>query len=185
VKHFYEELQSKALRVEKWQSPDYSKLTYEKEKYKTRQKLLKAPDPETKCAFIEASIKSKIYSVTNTTVDAIHDKYCKCYRCHLDVQTANLMPQVGKLDEDGNGENCSLYFTDIEEFCGHFLYITRNFALSHLCHLNMLTDLNAYYAGVPFPFIYIGGRHSFFPIHIEDMSLWSINFHHRGDPKLL
>jgi len=185
VKHFYEELQTKAQHAKKWESLDCPKLTYQKDKYKTRQNLLEASDPETKCALIEASMKSKIYDVKNTTADDNHGEYCKCYRCHLDLQAAKLPPQVGKVDKDGNGETCSLYFTAIEEFNVHFLYITKNFALSHLCHVNMLTDLNTYYAGVSFPFIYIGGRHSFFPIHIEDMSLWSINFHHKGDPKLL
>lgn len=186
MKHFYEALQLKALRAEQWQEPVCPNVSYQKDKYKGRQKLLESPDPETKCLLIEASMESKMYNVMNApaVTDNIN-RDCNCHTCHLDQQTVELTPQEGKVDASGNGENCSLYFTDVEESCGQHLYTTKNFALSHLCHLNMLTDLNSYYAGVSFPYAYIGGHHSFFPIHIEDMSLWSINYHHKGDPKFL
>jgi len=153
--------------------------------YKNRQQLLEGVDPSTKCARIEASMRSNTYNVTDTPAITDDNSSCKCHLCHLDAQSGKITPLLEKFDACGNSDSGSLYFTDIEETSKHYLYITNNFALSHLCHLNMLTDLENYYAGVSYPYVYVGGHHSFFPMHVEDMSLWSINFLHKGDPKML
>lgn len=76
-----------------------------------------------------------------------------------------------------------LYCPGIEETPGGFLYLTQNFAMSHLCFRNMLSDLQSLYAGVSYPALYVGGIHSTFPLHIEDLSCWSFNFLLDGCPK--
>ncbi|XP_052130838.1 lysine-specific demethylase 4D-like [Frankliniella occidentalis] len=41
------------------------------------------------------------------------------------------------------------------------------------------------YPGINSSYMYFGLKHSFFPIHIEDLSMYSINFlHRRGFPKI-
>ena len=48
--------------------------------------------------------------------------------------------------------------------------------MARLCFKNMLADLGGVYAGVTYPFLYLGGIHSVFPLHVEDLSGWSFNF---------
>jgi len=62
------------------------------------------------------------------------------------------------------------------------IHITKNFSLSKL--KNMLLMLDHYYPGLSSPYFYLGKCHSFFPLHVEDASLWSINFIHFGLPKI-
>jgi len=128
-------------------------------------------------------MKSKAYEVRHSS-EGTNDKVsCQCHICHMQEQSEKIICKPVNLREDGEGDNCSLY-SSIEESDRNLLYVTPNFALAHLCHLNMLTDLDSYYPGISYPFIYVGGLHSFFPIHVEDMSLWSINYLHAGHPKL-
>jgi len=185
VKHFYETLLSKAFVIPKQAKPFQDKdIAYKKAQFSSRQSLRKGQHPALVCALLEQSMKSPIYTV-NEIERKSHDKdSCECCKCFLHRQSedVNFIPDI--LKDNGDGTNCSLYLTDFEEDCNKFLYITPNFAMSHLCHLNMLTDLDSYYPGVSFPFVYVGGLHSFFPLHIEDMSLPSFNYMHMGHPKL-
>lgn len=119
VKHFYETLQSKALRVEKWKTPNYTNL--HKEKYVSRQKLLEGLDPFSKCIRIEASMRSKTYNVVDKSGISHEDSSCKCYRCYLDAESGKIAPHLSKFDENGNSDSCSLYFTDVEETCNNFM----------------------------------------------------------------
>lgn len=90
----------------------------------------------------------------------------------------------------GNSKNCGeygscdlLYSAGIEESQNNYIYITKNFAMAHLCFKNMLADLDGFFGGVSCPYLYLGGFHSLFPLHIEDLSLWSFNFLLHGLPK--
>lgn len=186
VKHFYETLMSKAVVIPKWSRLEQGEnLGHKKMKFSDRQSLIQGQDPELVCTLLEQSMTSNLYQVDDSKTVSHEKEQCQCHNCHLHRHVQDLARcKVENLKENGEGDNCSLYLTDFEEDCNKYLYITRSFALSHLCHLNMLTDLDSYYSGVSFPFVYVGGLHSFFAMHIEDMSLPSLNYLHMGHPKL-
>ncbi|KAK3914733.1 Lysine-specific demethylase 4 [Frankliniella fusca] len=99
-----------------------------------------------------------------------------CDTCSSDF----ILPSQNKCGES----DTILYSPGIEESPSQFLYLTENFAMVHLCTKNMLSDLDGVYAGVSFPSVYASaGYHSVFPLHVEDMSLWSFNFLLHGFPK--
>lgn len=62
--------------------------------------------------------------------------------------------------------------------------MTEYFGLYALSHVSMFRVLKNHYEGVTSPLLFFAGPHSFFPCHIEDMALYSINFHHHGSPRL-
>lgn len=62
--------------------------------------------------------------------------------------------------------------------------VSANFSLSFLNHLTLTSLLGGFFPGVNSPYLYFGFIHSFFPIQIKDLSLWSVNFLHHGYPKL-
>ncbi|XP_034244640.1 uncharacterized protein LOC117647170 isoform X2 [Thrips palmi] len=96
---------------------------------------------------------------------------CRCNLCALTYD----QPSV---------ETGIFYCLGIEENQDDYVLTTANFAMSQLCFSNMLSDLDSMYAGVSYPKLYLGGVHSFIPLHIEDLSLWSFNFLLHGYPKL-
>lgn len=62
------------------------------------------------------------------------------------------------------------------------IFITKNLCMSKL--KNILALSKHHYDGLSCPGYYIGKEHSFFPLHGEDVSLWSFNFLHLGRRKI-
>ncbi|KAJ1518779.1 hypothetical protein ONE63_011610 [Megalurothrips usitatus] len=60
--------------------------------------------------------------------------------------------------------------------------VTEKLCLSRL--KNILNIMKQHYDGLSSPNVYVGTKHSFFAVHIEDASLWSIDFLHFGHIKL-
>lgn len=129
VIHFYNCLSSKAT-VNKTKTANSNKST--KPQYHERQSMLVEDDPSLSCVRVERSMRERKYSVQDNSGPSEFTESLSNYR-------NSIVPK--NLKQDGDGENCSLYFNCIEESSENFLYITPNFALAHLCHLNMLTDI--------------------------------------------
>ncbi|XP_052130837.1 uncharacterized protein LOC127751391 isoform X2 [Frankliniella occidentalis] len=62
--------------------------------------------------------------------------------------------------------------------------VSSNFSLSFLNKITPTCLLEGNLPGITTPYLYFGFSHSFFPIHIEDLSLYSLNFLHHGYPKV-
>lgn len=104
---------------------------------------------------------------------------CRCDSCN----TKYSFSKTTKSTPDKQENNGLLYSAGIEETQNNYLHVTKNFAMAHLCYTNMLADLDSVFGGVSFPALYLGGLHSIFPIHTEDLSFWSFNFLFHGLPK--
>lgn len=175
LNHFYSELESKAVPLfqEEPQRRNItalrnravaSKLAYEK-----RQTFQKKATLEAKKRTLDLSLRLEKFEESGSRSG------CHCDTCAY----LNLRIPVNE-----HGPIGFLYSAGIEETCKKHLYLTKNFSMAHLCHRNMLGELDCVYGGVSFPSLYLGTSHSTFPIHVEDLSLWSFNFILKGFPKL-
>jgi len=77
-----------------------------------------------------------------------------------------------------------MYGAGIELSTKDQIKMSKNFGLFCLCATSLLRLLKHHYPGISLPFLYFGSTHSIFPIHIEDGSLFSINYLHYGAPKV-
>lgn len=77
-----------------------------------------------------------------------------------------------------------MYGAGIEITHNDQIKLSKNFGLFCLSATSLLRLLRHRYPGVTLPFLYYGVTHSIFPIHIEDGSLFSINYLHYGAPKV-
>ncbi|KAK3925195.1 Lysine-specific demethylase 4 [Frankliniella fusca] len=75
-----------------------------------------------------------------------------------------------------------LYGAGIQLHRGRKIKLCRDFSLSNL--KTVLDHASEKYDGLAYPYVYSGTAHSFFPWHIEDAGLYSINYNIKGAPKL-
>lgn len=99
--------------------------------------------------------------------------YCKCTPCSEDRYHMYALKKPSNL----------LYCSGIAESPDQHLSLTSNFSMCHLTFMNMLSGLETVMEGVSYPMLYLGGLHSVFPIHVEDMEAWSFNFLFAGGKK--
>jgi len=160
VIHLYNCLLSKAVAkvTNSGETPKSAKTNYQE-----RQTMLVENDPSLTCLRIERNIKDIEYSVhDNITTGSLPTNKSHLITNKEHVHTYSYLPRSLNLNKDGDGDNCSLYFNGVEETGDKYLHVTSNFALAHLCHLNMLTDLPQYFPGISYPYLYLRGLHSVF-----------------------
>lgn len=133
-----------------------------------------------KCKSMEGKKRGFEMALAREKIVEISSPECHCESC--DLKYCQKLPETGMSyhDHDDHG---LLYSAGIEESQTNYLHLTNNFAMAHLCYKNMLSDLDSVFDGVSFPALYLGGSHSVFPLHIEDLSCWSFNFLLHGFPK--
>ncbi|KAK3912144.1 Lysine-specific demethylase 4D [Frankliniella fusca] len=61
------------------------------------------------------------------------------------------------------------------------LILINGFSLSTI---KKILKIGPYHEGLSCSYFYMGRKHSFFPLHVEDALLWSINYLHFGLPKI-
>jgi len=99
------------------------------------------------------------------------EKTCQCLDC---MPTPRLKVCANQNDTIYYGSGVVLHKTEP-------ILISEGFSLSTIKNILKIGD---YYEGLSCPYFYMGSKHSFFPLHIEDGSLWSINYLHFGLPKI-
>ncbi|XP_034243493.1 lysine-specific demethylase 4D-like [Thrips palmi] len=67
---------------------------------------------------------------------------------------------------------------------GTTLSMAPHFGLYAVAATSLLRYLPAKFDGVTAPMLYFGSTYSFFPAHVEDSSLFSVNYLHYGQPKV-
>ncbi|XP_034254090.1 uncharacterized protein LOC117652952 [Thrips palmi] len=147
----------------------------QKAEFVKRQAYRSCPTTQSKKRCLEMAMSNeKIYESSSS------EDLCLCDAC--DVEYCHHKQKDSQ--DFGELKSCDLLYSScIEECQNNYVHLTENFAMAHLCFKNMLTDLSGVYAGVSYPFLYLGGVHSVFPLHVEDLSTWSFNFLLHGLPK--
>ncbi|KAJ1521127.1 hypothetical protein ONE63_002827 [Megalurothrips usitatus] len=122
------------------------------------------------------------------------ESYCLCWQCSYsdEVLTGYSEGETEDCEFKSNAVETAKYYSGRGFFYANGIdvkvhqknKISSNFSLSYLNELSLTSLLDKFYPGINSPFLYIGNIHSFFPIHIEDLSLFSINFLHHGYGKL-
>lgn len=170
LEHYYAEVKSKAVSplCSKDITAIRNKAAASKAAFDRRQQYQKKATMEEKKKILDLGLQlEKIES-------SLHSE-CQCDSCkylEFEVPLHNDEP-IGLL-----------YSAGIEESAKNYVYLTQNFAMAHLCFKNMLGELGSVFGGISLPALYFGTSHSVFPIHVEDLSLWSFNFLLKGFPKL-
>ncbi|KAK3913498.1 Lysine-specific demethylase 4D [Frankliniella fusca] len=139
--------------------------------FEKRQLFQEAPSMEGKKRCLEMNMLSERILESSSS-------QCRCDNCNIQFSF-----QPSPKSEENEAEDSLLYSAGIEETRNNFLYLSKNFAMAHLCFKNMLADLDSVFGGVSFPALYFGGLHSVFPLHTEDLSCWSFNYVYHGCPK--
>ena len=106
---------------------------------------------------------------------------CSCAGCNHESASENDGGKRNSAEYYGEG---IMYASPVPVRKTDRFMMTESFGLYALPHVSMLRVLKHHYEGVTSPHLYFAGTHSFFPCHIEDMALYSVNFNHHGAPKL-
>lgn len=83
-----------------------------------------------------------------------------------------------------NSAKCVIYGSGVAVTVKDRIKVSTHFGLYALASTSLLRLLEHQYPGVTMPFLYFGSKHSFFPAHIEDASLFSLSYLHYGQPKI-
>lgn len=122
--------------------------------------------PDLECLYIPGTEQEEGDSDEEASVCA--EKTQKCKRVKID-----------SIDHANSLEMCyGIGFEDPHDA----LKITPNLCLSRI--FNLLWLLPYHYPGFHSTYLYYGGRHSFFPVHVEDALTWSLNYLFLGHPKV-
>jgi len=174
VEHFFSDLASKAISITEGSQETKNmkcirnKIPTWKAAYEIRQEFHKAASPAEKGRILDLCMQSeKIRS------NGLEGK-CLCNLCSF--LEFRVLPHP-------NAPIGTLYSSGIYESFEKHIKLTENFSMSQLCYKNMLSMLDSSYDGVSFPGLYLGTKHTIFPLHVEDLSLWSFNFLLFGFPK--
>ncbi|XP_034255173.1 uncharacterized protein LOC117653540 [Thrips palmi] len=191
LNHFF----LKELRANSETPPQYQRpsnvTTLKQRATRTRNKRIKfeeafrsLPSDKSRCAKLLEELRS---SHKKNEKDSV--VFCTCWKC-VYSESVLKVTEDGETVEDpvatakyyqGKG---FFYANGIEVGADNVNMISGSFSLSFLNVLSLTSHLDHFYPGVNSPFLYFGGPHSFFPVHVEDLSLFSINFLHHGHPKL-
>ncbi|KAK3907233.1 Lysine-specific demethylase 4D [Frankliniella fusca] len=145
-----------------------------------------------------SSVQKKLASATQAEWGAIADdilnshkrlnkekreESCVCELCTHNDEVTNHEDEPDMLHTAAYYKKGFFYGNGIEVKSQDRNRITTNFSLSHLDVISITGMFEKFYPGVNTPYLYAGDLHSFCPIHIEDLSLFSVNFNHFGYPK--
>lgn len=126
--------------------------------------IMKVPLEE-RGAAVHIGMHAETLSVPGTDGDS----GCQCTSC-FSMRDEN---------PDGREGQGLFYLANVPVLRDNPLRMTNNFCT----FIGMLSELPQYFLGVSCPAAYLGAPHALFSFHIEDMSLWSWNFLHDGEPK--
>ncbi|KAJ1522438.1 hypothetical protein ONE63_001628 [Megalurothrips usitatus] len=146
-----------------------------KAEFLKKQSYKSCPTPEGKKRCLEMAIANETILESSPFEDGCLCDTCDVAYCHKKQKISEDCSEVKSCD--------LLYSSGIEESQNNYIHLSNNFSMTHLCFKNMLSDLGGMYPGVSYPFLYLGGTHSVFPLHVEDLSFWSFNFLLDGLPK--
>lgn len=104
----------------------------------------------------------------------LEEENCNCPCCCIDDITV-----TGDNAKKGVMSGCG-----VEVLASDRIKMTKHFGLYSLACTSLLRLLDFPYPGVTNPFLHYGSTHSFFPAHIEDVSLYSWNYLHYGHSKI-
>jgi len=152
-----------------------SRAAIRKKAYTKRQAYQSFVSMEGKKRFLELAMSNEKILTSSPAQEECLCDVCDMRYCHKVNENLKECEAHGSCD--------LLYSAGIEECQNNYIHITKNFAMAHLCFQNMLADLDDLFTGVSYPFLYLGGFHSVFALHVEDLSLWSFNFLLHGSPK--
>ncbi|XP_026285398.2 lysine-specific demethylase 5D-like [Frankliniella occidentalis] len=174
IEHFFSQISDKAEAIPKHLRQDVdmksisNKIPTWRAAYAKRQKYEKGTSVLKKCSIL------KQYTMAENVPD--NAVICKCTSCSFTTMLKSVPVPAGS-------SSSFLYSSGIDESSKKHVYMTENFSMMMLCYKNILSMLDGVYDGISSPALYVGGSHSFFPLHVEDMSLWSFNFLLHGAPK--
>jgi len=193
LNHFFqEELPQHSKPPPQWQRPCNTQRLKQratkakKNRINFEQTLQNLPSNESRCAkLLEVLGSSQYKKKEKDSVD-----FCSCWRCIYSDNVLRVITEDGESQDDpiltdnyyqGKG---FFYASGLEVEAKNINMISAVVSLSFLNVLSVTSLLDHFYPGVNTPFVYFGGTHSFFPVHVEDLSLFSVNFLHHGYPKL-
>jgi len=136
----------------------------------------------------KAAVVSKVLSQGNASPPE-NNESCSCWMCvYSDEVLCNeedeLKPQTQATAM--HYKNKGFYYASaINVETGKWNRVSTNFSLSYVNHITPTCLLDGVYPGINTSYLYFGLDHSFFPLHVEDLSMYSINVLHRtGYPKV-
>jgi len=174
LEHFFSELGSNALPGSKKSQPNKhmssitKKIPTWRASLETRQKFQKQCSVKEKARILELCMQAEKFEESN--------EYAKCQCSACAFLELEVPPHP-------NAPLGNLYSSGIDESYEKHVKLTENFSMIHLCYKNMLSLLDSTFSGVSFPAMYLGTKHTAFPVHVEDLSLWSFNYLLFGFPK--
>lgn len=163
MKHYFHDIVKSSCKSQLQTNTSQSSM-------ETRKKTILKEGEEMRKAYLHGQRASNIQEETN----------CSCRDC--DEENGGETGSDSDCDEERTN---TIYYAPGISFKRRQtdpVFITEHFSLSRL--KNILNVLRIFYDGISYPMMYMGQLHSFFPVHIEDTALWSINFLHFGAPKI-